>query len=569
MSPPPGRPKEGSLPLGGKARSAKGAPIKSVAVEAANRALHEDDAAGLAVRVVAGELQAEALLEASLARIEALDDRLGAVCWIDADLGRKAARAADEEIATVRGRPDAQRELLRRRPFAGIPFLLKDLGVAAVGLPSRMGSRLFGSLTGGPVQWPVDAELVKRYRAAGLVPFGRTTTPELGISASTEAQAYGRPTRNPWDLSRSAGGSSGGAGAAVAARLVPIAHASDGAGSIRIPASCCGLVGLKPSRALMPNGPINGEGWGGFATEHVLTQTVRDCALALAVSAGDDVGAAYPAPPVSGARLREIAARAGGGRGAAGPDGAGNATSTTSAGGAWAHAPIAEGPLRIGFIDTLFEGGAIDPRIAQAVRDVVEVLQARGGHRVEQARMPVATADIVETVIRTMTCWTAAGIAAFCRSAGLDPARLPEDALEPSTWGAFRAGQAASASDYIALVARANRIARTIGAAFEAYDVVVLPVLAEPPAKIGRFAMTNPDYIDYRLGAAGLIHYSPYAPLANLTGQPAVSLPLATADGLPVGIQLIGRMGGDAELLALCADLEQWLPWRERRPALA
>ena len=513
------------------------------AVDAAGRALLDDDATGIAARVVAGELQAEALLEASLARIGALDERLGAVCWLDADLGRKAARAIDEEVAAVAGRPDAQGDLLRRRPFAGVPFLLKDLGVAATGLPSQMGSRLFGSFTGGPVQWALDAELVKRYRSAGLVIFGRTTTPELGISASTEARAYGRPTRNPWDLARSAGGSSGGAGAAVAGRLVPIAHASDGAGSIRIPASCCGLVGLKPSRALMPNGPLNGEGWGGFATEHVLTHTVRDCALALSVSAGADVGAAYPAPTVSVARLREVAAGA-----AAGQRGA---------------------PLRIGFVDTTFEGRPIDPRVAQGVRQTVAALRERGGHEVAPVQVPVETADIVETVIRTMTCWTAAGIAAFCRQAGLDPARLPEDALEPSTWGALRAGRQTGSAEYIALLARTNRIARAIGAAFDGLDAVVMPVLAEPPALIGRFAMTNPDYLDYRLGPGGLIHYSPFAPLANLTGQPAVSLPLAMADDLPVGIQLIGRMGGDADLLALCADLERWLPWRGRRPPLA
>ena len=529
--------------------------MNPAAVAAADQALRQDDAAGVAARVVTGELRAEALLEASLARIASLDDRIGAVCWIEPELGRQAARAIDQEVAAVSGRPEAQRELLQRRPFAGVPFLLKDLGVAARGLPSQMGSRLFGSLTGGPVRWSVDAELVTRYRSAGLVIFGRTTTPELGISASTEARTYGRPTRNPWDLTRSAGGSSGGAAAAVAGRLVPIAHASDGAGSIRIPASCCGLVGLKPSRALMPNGPINGEGWGGFATEHVLTHTVRDCALALAVSAGGDVGAAYPAPPVSQAKLRAIAATGG--------------TDSRAAEGAGTPASLAHGPLRVGFIDTLFEGGAIDPRIATGVRQVVTVLQARGGHGVEQARVPVATAEIVETVIRTMTCWTAAGIDAFCRSAGLDPASLPEDALEPATWGAMRVGRQASASDYIALVAKANQIARAVGAAFEPFDVIVLPVLAEPPAAIGRFAMTNPDYLDYRLGPRGLIHYSPFAPLANLTGQPAVSLPLATADGLPVGIQLIGRVGGDAELLALCRDLEHWLPWQARRPALA
>jgi amidase len=522
--------------------------IPAAELERAGQVLLSDDAAGIAARVVAGELRAEALLEASLLRIGALDDRLGAVCWLAPDLGREAARAIDREIRAVAGRPEAQRELLLRRPFAGVPFLLKDLGLAAVGLPSQMGSRLFGGFTGAPVQWASDSELVKRYRAAGLVLFGRSTTPELGISASTEAQAYGRPTRNPWNLQRSAGGSSGGAAAAVAARLVPMAHASDGAGSIRIPASCCGLVGLKPTRALMPTGPLNGEAWGGFATEHVLTHSVRDSALALAVTAGADVGAFYPAPAVPASTLRGLARQARGTAPAPGRAGA---------------------PLRIGFIDSFFEGTAIDARIAAAVGQAVTVLEQSGGHHLARARIPVATPDIVETVIRTMACWTAAGIEAFCRDHRIDPAALAEDALEPATWGALRLGRQTSSSDYIALLARTNRIARAVGAALDGFDMVVLPVLAEPPAGIGRFAMNNPDYLDYRLGANGLIHYSPFTPLANLTGQPAVSLPLAMVDGLPVGIQLIGRMGGDAELLALCADLEQWMPWRERRPDLS
>jgi amidase len=513
-------------------------------LDAATEALLGEDATGIAARVVAGELRAEALLEASLQRIAALDGDLGAVCQLAPQPAREAARAIDREAGAVASDSAGQRELLRRRPFAGVPFLLKDLGLAALDLPSQMGSRLFGSLTGGPVHWSIDSELVRRYRASGLVLFGRTTTPEMGISASTETRAYGRPTRNPWNRGRSAGGSSGGAGAAVAARLVPIAHASDGAGSIRIPASCCGLVGLKPSRALMPFGPLNGDAWGGFATEHVLTQTVRDCAHALAATAGSDVGALYPAPALDVDALLSPGQRP--------PDADAAPRSTSRA-------------LRIGMIDSRFEGTAIDPRIAAAVARVAAVLEERGGHRVEPARIPVATDEIVEAVIRTMACWTAAGIDAFCAAKGIDARSLPEDALEPSTWGALRLGRQASAADYIGLLARVNRIARSVGAAIEPYDVLLLPVLAEPPAELGRFAMTNPDYLDYRLGPSGLIHYSPFTPLANLTGQPAVSLPLATVDGLPTGIQLIGRMGADAELLALSADLEAWLPWRDRK----
>ena len=217
-------------------------------------------------------------------------------------------------------------------------------------------------------------------------------------------------------------------------------------------------------------------------------------------------------------------------------------------------------------IDTRFEGAAIDSRIAAAVVGVAKILEEAGGHRVDRARIPVATEEIVEAVIRTMACWTAAAVDGFCHARGLDPHALPDDALEPTTWGAVRVGRQTRSSDYIALLGRTNRIGRAVGAAIQDFDVVVLPVLAEPPAEIGRFAMNNPDYLDYRLGTGGLIQYSPFTPLANLTGQPAVSLPLAVVDGLPVGIQLIGRMGADAELLALCADLERWMPWRDRKP---
>jgi amidase len=484
--------------------------------------------------VVGGEFSAESLLEASLERIAERDGELGAVCWLAPDVGREAARAIDRELSPLRRDPEGLRALLARRPFAGVPFLLKDLGTPAVGLPSRMGSRLFGELTGGPIHWPADGQLVRRYRAAGFVPIGRSASPELGINASTETRAYGRPTRNPWDPQRSAGGSSGGAGAAVAGGLVPIAHASDGAGSIRIPASCCGLVGLKPSRDLMPAGPTMGEVWAGLATEHVLARSVRDSALALAVTAGADAGAPHPAPVIRRDLLERLAR-------------VGVAEAVAE--------PVAEGGrLRIGFFDGRFDGSPIDAGIAEAVRAAARLLETLG-HRVEPAHLPVAAEDVMEPVVRVMTCWAAAGIEAFCRNHGLDPARLPEDALEPGTWGALRAGQSLSAPGYIECLARFNQVARTAAEALGAFDVVLTPTLAEPPAVLGRFAMDNPDFLDYRLGPRGVIHYSPFTALANVTGHPAVSLPLATVDGLPVGLQLIGKMGGDAELLALGATL--------------
>ncbi|MGE0800518.1 MAG: amidase [Lautropia sp.] len=512
--------------------------IDAATVDRAAAALSSDDALALARRIVGGEFSAVALLEACLSRIAAQDPRLGAVCLLAPDVGRAAARAVDAEVATAAGSVDRQQALLARRPFAGVPLLLKDLATAALGLPSGFGSVLYRRHTGGPVDWPVDAELVARYRAAGFVPFGRTTTPELGISASTEARAYGRPTRNPWRAAFSAGGSSGGAGAAAAARMVPLAHATDGAGSIRIPASCCGLVGFKPSRALMPTGPLYGEGWGGMATEHVLTHSVRDCAVALAVSAGADRGAGYPAPMFDAPAVRQI----GSGDGPAG-------------------APR----LRIGLIETTFEGVAVDPRVRTAVRAVADTLAA-AGHSVAPVSPGVGTVDVVETVIRTMAVWTAAGIDAFCATHGLDPARLPEDVLEPGTRGAWRLGHATSGPAYVALLARGNQLSRAIAAATAGVDLPLMPTLAELPAAIGRFAMNNPDYLDYRLGPSGLIHYSPFTPLANLTGRPAISLPLGEADGLPIGIQLVGEIGADATLLRLAAELEICLPWRERRP---
>lgn len=511
-------------------------------VSRAEAALLIEDGLGLARRVVAGEFSATALLEASLARIARLDGVIGAVCWLAEAPARAAASAIDAELASLAGDVRAGERLLAQRPFLGVPLLLKDLGTAARDLPSRMGSRLYGEATGGPVQWAVDSTLVARYRAAGCVPFGRSTTPELGISASTEAVAYGRPTVNPHDRSRSAGGSSGGAGAATASRMVALAHGSDGAGSIRIPASCCGLVGYKPSRALMPTGPLFGEAWGGMATEHALTHSVRDSAMMLAVSAGDDLGATYGSPGFDRAALRRMALEP-------------------------AAVPGASRRLTIGVVrgGSGFADAVVHPQIVAGLDRVADALHA-AGHRVERFDWPMPAHEIVSAVIRTMAVWSAASIDRFCRGHGLDPAALPDGWLEPSTIGAWRLGRATSSGGYVDLLGEVNRLARLVAVRTADFDVVLMPTLAEPPATLGRFRMNNPDYVDYRLGEHGLIHYSPFTPLANLTGQPAVSLPLAQADGLPAGLQLVGRVGDDAGLFALAFELEARMPWNTRCP---
>jgi amidase len=244
--------------------------------------------------IVRGDCSARQALQRTLADVAAIDPQLNAVCRLAPETGlQQGGRCWTPKLAACRS--DAERAaLLQRRPFFGVPLLLKDVGPATAhrALPSRMGSRLFPD--GQP--WPVDGTLTQRYLAAGFVPFGRSTSPEMGMSASTEAVAYGGPTRNPWNRAHSSGGSSGGAAAATASGMVTIAHANDGAGSIRIPASACGLFGLKASRGLMPTGPLAGEGWGGLTTDHVVSRSVRDCARALDATAGVDAGAPYAAP---------------------------------------------------------------------------------------------------------------------------------------------------------------------------------------------------------------------------------------------------------------------------------
>jgi amidase len=488
------------------------------------------DGLALAQRVARREATAVELLDAALELSARLNPTLNALVGINEPAARRAARAIDAELDDA---PDdeARTGMLRLRPFLGVPLPLKDLSAACVDLPSTMGSRFVGRR-----QWDLDSELVTRYRAAGFVPFARSTSPEFGANPSTEGAVYGGPTRNPWNLAYSSGGSSGGAAAAVAAGIVPIAHATDGLGSIRIPASCCGLVGLKPTRGLMPAGPLAGEGWGGLVSEHVVSRTVRDTAAALDATAGADLGAPYAAPPMPTPPASYLQAAIDGAAGLA--------------------------QLRIAVLDCTLDGTPIDPEVAQAVARTARLL-ADLGHRVVADAPRVATLELLGPAVRIVACGTAMAVDAHAALLGRPPR---DDELEPTIRGAVELGRGISAPGYLALLAEMHRLSRRVAAFFEHYDVLLMPVLGEPPAVLGRFAMANPDFLDYRLSPQGLLRYTPFAPLANVTGQPAIAVPSAiSAGGLPIGVQLVGRFGDDALLIALAAQLEAASAWRDRR----
>jgi amidase len=449
------------------------------------------------------------------------------VCLLDAELGLRGAAKVDAQLAACNS--DAQRlALLDAQPFLGVPLLVKDLGTAATDLPSRMGSRLVSRVSGPPgsvgkgIHWPVDSTLVARYRQAGFIPFGRSTSPEMGISPSTEAVAYGGPTRNPYNTAHSAGGSSGGAASALASGMVHIAHANDGAGSIRIPASCCGLIGLKPSRGLVPAGPLAGESWGGLAADHMLSTSTRDSAAALLATAGADAGAPYAAPGLLQGLMAAL--------------------------GSAADAPR----LRIALCDTTFDGDAVHPDVASAVRALAARLQ-RLGHDIEPARPPLGTLELIRPLAHVVACGTSMGVARLAAAHG----PIARDELEPVTWSAVELGQRVTGAEYLEYLAQLHAFGRRMTGFFERFDLLLTPVLAEPPPLLGRWAMNNPDFLDYRIGPDGLWRYSPFAPLGNATGGASIALPAGLSqDGLPIGAMLTGQLGDDALLLRLSAELE-------------
>ncbi len=477
------------------------------------------DATALAQTIVRGEFSATQAMQRTLAAAAPVNARLNAICLLKPEMGLARAALLDAELAACAD--DAARAaLLHRRPFFGVPLLLKDVGSATAlrGLPSRMGSRVFGPQG---IDWKVDGTLTRRYLQAGFSLFGRSTSPEMGMNASTEALAYGGPTRNPWNTAHSSGGSSGGAAACTASGLLAIAHANDGAGSIRIPASACGLIGLKPTRGLIPSGPLAGEGWGGLAIDHMLTRSVRDCAQALDASAGVEPGSPYVTAPHPGGYL----------------------------------AALQQAPrrLRIALCNRFFDGDAVHPEVAAAVAAFARQLQALG-HEVEEAAPTLATLDIVRPVMQVVGTGTVMALDLLAAQRGTE---IREDELEPVTWSALQTGRQFSASSYLQAVSALHALGRRMAAFHERYDLLLTPVLAEPPAALGRLVMNNPSFIDYRLGPNGLWRYTPFTPLANATGAPSLSLPAGlSSNGLPIGAMLSGRFGEDALLLQVATQWE-------------
>lgn len=465
------------------------------------------DGLGLAKLVHRKEVKPAELVEAAIERIERHNPALNAVVWTMFERARETAK---------KKLPDG--------PFKGVPFLLKDIMGHMEGVPNREGTRLTPDLPS-----PVTDELVHRYLAAGLIPLGKTNVPEFGLVPTTESKLYG-PARNPWNVAHSTGGSSGGSGAAVASGMVPMAHANDGGGSIRIPASACGLVGLKPTRARNPLGPLMGDMMSGLCIDHIVCRTVRDCAAMLDVTAGPGLGDPYFAPE--------------------GPK-------------SWLAAMgKAPGKLRIAVATTRFDGSAFHPEVTAATHAAAKLCKDLG-HKVEEAMPPVQQEQMSGAF---MALWTGGLAMQIDLIAGMTGKKPGPKTLEGLTLGLYEAGQKVTAGQYLTAVLHLQTLARHVAAWHERYDVWLTPTLASPPIPIGTIDFSERDPMK---SIGPIIDYVPFTGLQNVTGQPAINLPLhMTADGLPVGIQFVGRQGAEALLLQLARTIEKAVPWKHRHPSI-
>jgi amidase len=467
------------------------------------------DGLGLAELVARKEVTPDELAAAAFEAVAKVNPRINAVL-------HTIPKEAATEI----------RAGLPRGPFTGVPFLIKEIVLHAKGVRCEMGSKLAQGYVPD-----ADTELMARFRRAGLVLAGTTQTPEFGYNPTTETRAFG-PVHNPWDLGRSPGGSSGGSGAAVAAGIVPIAHANDGGGSIRIPASCNGLVGLKPSRDRIPSGPDYGDLLCGLACEFALTRTVRDAAALLDAVAGPDPGA--PGHPVPPARpYRELIG-------------------------------TPPGRLRIAWTATPASGAKVDPECEKAVHETVRLLEGLG-HTLIEDRPRYDWDSFLENV---NVIWGAFGVASIDFAAAVTGRKPGPDNLEAVTLASYEDGKHYSAIDLLNAMTHCNVVSRQVGAFFEKVDVLVTPTIARLPAPLGELNQ-NREGMTAMEWTQQIFSYVPFTPVFNVTGQPAISLPLHwSAGGLPVGVQVAGRFGDEATLLCLAAQLEQARPWAARRPPI-
>ena len=463
------------------------------------------DATELAALVRTGQASPGELVDDAIARVERLDPTLNAVIHERFEAARAEARG---------GLPDG--------PFRGVPFLVKDLGCEMAGEPHTLGNR---ALRDADVRAEQDSYLYVSIRGAGFVTLGRTNTPELGGTITTEPEAFG-PSRNPWNPDHSTGGSSGGSAAAVAAGMVPMAHASDGGGSIRVPASECGLVGLKPSRGRISHGPEIGEGWAGATTDGVVSRSVRDTAAMLDVMSGRRTGDPYVAAPPTRPFADEVG--------------------------------VDPGRLRIGLAPS-HAGVHTDPECVAAV-EAAGLLLAQLGHHVEVAQ-PDAFFD-EEFSRHFVTIVAVATAVDFVNMGDAIGRPIGEDDVEASNWSMGSIGRSVSAADYIASVNWVHAWSRRLQAWWDDFDVLVSPVIAVPPPPLGW--LSDPEH-----GTERLTSILQFTAQFNVSGQPAVSLPLHWSDtGLPVGVQFVGPIDDEALLIRLAAQLETAAPWASRLPPL-
>ena len=470
-------------------------------------------AVALAALVRDGQLSARELVEESLGAIDRLDGAINAFTYVDAD----GALAAADAI----GAGD-------ERPFAGVPIAIKD-NRAVAGMPITIGSDLFADVVSAD-----DAFCVARLRAAGFVIVGKTNLPENGILPTTEPRRFG-PTANPWAPGRTPGGSSGGSAAAVAAGMVPLAHGNDGGGSLRIPAACCGLVGLKPARGRVSVGPDSGQSF--LVSDGVLTRDVADTAAVLELLAGYQPGDAAWAPPVPAGTFADAVARPG---------------------------DPQQRPLRIGVaLNPPLGGAELDPICLQAARDAAALLGSLG-HEVVELTPPWSDRGLLREFTKAFGPLIAMTTAAGGRLAGREPT---EDDVEPLTWAMYEHARGLNVLAHLTAQSRLESFARTLVTwMLETADLLLTPALGKRPLRIGEVHGGGPDpWEHYRRSG----DFTPYTAIANVTGQPAIALPLYQGDdGLPLAVQLIARPAREDVLLSVAAQLEQALPWAGRAPSL-